>query len=40
MHKKSFGDWAYSAPPYLARLKSGRQGQGRRGREETRGRGW
>ena len=36
-YKKAFGDWAYSAPPYLAGLKSGRKGQGRGGREETKG---
>jgi len=34
MHKKAFGDWAYSAPPYLAGLKSGRKGQGRGGRDK------
>jgi len=34
MHKKAFGDWAY---PYLIGLKSGREGQGRGGREETMG---
>jgi len=34
LHKKAFGDWVYSAPPYLAGLKSGREGQARRGREE------
>ena len=37
MHKKAFGDWAYSAPPYIARLKSGREAQERGGREETKG---
>ena len=37
MHKKAFGDWAYSAPPYLAGLKCGREGQGREAWEETRG---
>ena len=37
MHKKAFGDWAYSAPPYLAGLKSGREGKGREAWEETRG---
>jgi len=35
IRKKAFGDWTYSAPPYLALLKSGREGQGREGREET-----
>ena len=37
MHKKSFCDWAYSAPSYLAGLKSGCEGQGRGGRQETKG---
>jgi len=37
MHKKAFGNWTYSAPPYLAGLKSDREGQGREGREETKG---
>jgi len=36
-YKKAFGDWTYSAPSYLAGLKSDREGQGRGGREETRG---
>ena len=37
MHKKSFCDWAYSAQSYLAGLKSGCEGQGRVGRQETKG---
>jgi len=29
MYKKSFCDWAYSAPSYLSGLKSGRRRQAR-----------
>ena len=37
MYKKSFCDWAYSAPSYLAGLKGGCEGQGRGGRQDTKG---
>ena len=35
IHKKAFGYWAYHDPLYLTGLKSGREGQGREGRKET-----
>jgi len=37
MHKKSFCDWAYSAPSYLAGLKSGREGQEREAGKRQKG---